>query len=273
MATAEALYDEVVGIHAGSLEVRLAQTEAEIDAAQAMRYRIFFEEGGAVPSADAAARRRDVDRFDSSFDHLIVIDHAKARPGQGVVGTYRLNRASVAARAGGFYSAGEYDLGPLLRAKGEVLELGRSCVDRDYRNGLTMALLWRGISAYIDHYDITFLFGCASLSGTDPERLALPLSYLYHHHLAPAAIRPRALPELYVPMDRIAREALDVRAGRDSLPPLIKGYLRVGGFVGDGAVVDRQFQSTDVCIVVEVKAVTAKYRTHHGHAGRVLGIV
>ena len=273
MATAEVIFDEVVGIHVGSLEVRLAQNDAEIDAAQALRYRIFFEEGAAVASPDMAARRRDIDRFDSSFDHLIVIDHAIPEPDQCVVGTYRLNRASIAARTGGFYSAGEYDIRRLLRAKGEVLELGRSCVDPDYRTGSTMALLWRGISAYVDYYDITCLFGCASLPGTDPERLAQPLSYLHHFHLAPAAIRPRALPALYVPMNRIAREALDVRSGREALPPLIKGYLRVGGFIGDGAVIDQQFQTTDVCVVVRVETITAKYRQHLGDGGRMLGLV
>ena len=126
-----------------------------------------------------------------------------------------------------------------------------------------MTLLWRGIAAYVFHYDITLMFGCASLPGTDPDALALPLSYLYHHHLAPLEMRPRALPDLYTPMDRIPAGDLDPRAGNISLPPLIKGYLRVGAFVGDGAVIDRQFHTTDVCVVVKTDMVTAKYRQHY----------
>ena len=130
---------------------------------------------------------------------------------------------------------------------GEILELGRSCVDAAARNRPTMQLLWRGIAAYVFHHQIALMFGCASLPGTDPDALAVPLCYLYHHHLAPPALRPRALPERYVDMRRLATDAYRSGAALAELPPLIKGYLRLGGFVGDGAVIDRQFNTTDVC--------------------------
>lgn len=263
MAVAASLDEPFGGIFSGSREVRLALTPEDVDAAQALRYRIFYEEMDAAPTPEMTRRKRDFDPFDEVFDHLLVIDHDRGDLYDSVVGTYRLNRRGAAERAGGFYTAGEYDIANVLATPGEILELGRSCVDSAFRNGHTMALLWRGIAAYVFHYDITLMFGCASLPGTDPDALALPLSYLYHHHLAPAEMRPRALPDLYTAMDRIAAEDLDPRAGKISLPPLIKGYLRLGGFIGDGAVIDRQFHTTDVCVVVKTDMVTAKYRQHY----------
>jgi putative hemolysin len=258
MVEALNLSEPLSDIRVGSLEARLARTPEEIDAAQALRYRVFYEEMTAVPTPEMRARKRDFDAFDAICDHLLVLDHA--REGGAVVGTYRLLRRSVADREGGFYSADEYDIAKIVAHPGEILELGRSCVDARYRSRATMQLLWRGNAAYVLHYDITLMFGCASLPGTDPDKLALPLSYLYHKHLAPPEIRPRALAERYVDMNRLPADAIDIRAAIATLPPLIKGYLRLGGFVGDGAVVDYQFSTTDVSIVVKTDWVTAKYR-------------
>jgi putative hemolysin len=242
-----------------SLQVRLAQIAAEIDAAQALRYRVFYEEMGAQPTAEMAARRRDFDRFDNDCDHLLVIDHAQG----AVVGTYRLIRRAAAQRHGGFYSAAEYDLRALPDYPGEILELGRSCTDASARTGPAAKLMWRAISAYVFHYRIELMFGCASLSGTDPDMLALPLSYLHHFHRAPDALCVRALPERYVAMDRLAKEAIDPAQAQAVLPPLIKGYLRLGGFVGDGAVIDPQFNTTDVAIVVKTDLVSDRYYRHY----------
>ncbi len=250
----------MTGIRAGSLEVRLARSEAEIEAAQALRYRVFYDEMHAKPSPEMAAVRRDFDRFDAYFDHLLVVDHDRGDGPEGIVGTYRLLRRSVALRHGGFYSVSEYDIAPLLAQEGEILELGRSCVDAAYRTGATMQLLWRGNAAYVLHFNITVMFGCASLHGSDPKAFALPLSYLYHYHLAPPALRMRALPEHYVNMNLMPKEMIDVRAAMREVPPLIKGYLRLGGYVGDGAVIDRQWNSVDVGIVVKTDRVTQRYR-------------
>jgi putative hemolysin len=247
----------------GNLEVRLAASPAEVDAAQALRYRVFYEEMAARPTPEMAARHRDFDTFDGVCDHLLVIDHNLEPGPDQVVGTYRLIRRSAADRAGRFYSEDEYDISRLLDYPGEILELGRSCVDERYRTRPTMQLLWRGIAAYVFRYDIALMFGCASLPGTDPHRLALPLSYLYYHHLAPPALRPVALPERYGRMSLLEEHEIDVRAALNVLPPLIKGYLRLGGFVGDGAVVDHQFNTTDVCIVVKTDLVTEKYYRHY----------
>lgn len=255
-------------IRAGRLEVRLAETAADIDAAQALRYRVFYEEMAAQPSPEMAARRRDFDAFDEVADHLLVLDHSRGPGPEAVVGTYRLIRRPAAERLGGFYSAAEYDISVLTAFPGEILELGRSCVDQAYRTRPSMQLLWRGIAAYVFQYDIAVMFGCASLPGTDARALAVPLSYLHHHHLAPPAMRPRAVPSRYVDMALMPPEQIDTRVALNSLPPLIKGYLRLGGFVGDGAVVDEQFNTTDVCIVVKTDLVTEKYYRHYERAAR-----
>jgi putative hemolysin len=247
----------------GSLGVRLAETAAEVEAAQALRWRVFYEEMGAHPDADTAASRLDADMYDPVADHLLVLDHGRGEGTRAVVGTYRLIRRPAAERVGGFYSASEYDLSPLLGLEGGLLELGRSCVDEGYRTRGTLQLLWQGIAAYVFQHRIALMFGCASLPGTDPDALAEPLTYLYANHLAPPKLCPRALPDLYVPMNRMDPAAIDSKRVLADLPPLVKGYLRLGGFVGDGAVVDRQFNTTDVCVVVKTDQVTAKYYRHY----------
>lgn len=253
----------VVDIVSGPLQVRLAENQTDIDAALALRYRIFYEIMGARPLAGMAQQQRDYDCFDRVCDHLLVLDHSRGSGAAAVVGTYRLIRREAAARSGAFYSAAEYDISALIAYPGEILELGRSCVDAGYRARPVMQLLWSGIAAYVFHYDIALMFGCASLPGTDPEALSVPLAYLYHHHLAPPALRARALPERFVEMRRLDSAALDPHRTLAALPPLIKGYLRLGGFVGDGAVIDEQFNTTDVCIVVKTDLVAEKYSRHY----------
>ncbi|HET6183775.1 MAG TPA: GNAT family N-acyltransferase [Acetobacteraceae bacterium] len=250
-------------LRAGNLGVRLASSPAEQDAVQALRYRVFYREMGAVPTPEAAALGRDRDDFDAVADHLLVIDHALGAGPEGVVGTYRLIQREHAEKIGGFYSASEYDIAPIERFPGRILELGRSCVDAAYRNRAVMQLLWRGIAAYVFHHRIDLMFGCASLPGTNPDALALELTYLYDNHLAPPALRPRALPHRAVEMRRLRSADVDVRRALAQLPPLIKGYLRLGGFVGDGAVIDSQFNTTDVAIVVKTDLVTDKYYRHY----------
>jgi putative hemolysin len=171
-----------------------------------------------------------------------------------VVGTYRLLRQTLAEDYGGFYTAGEFDIGALLARhnKLQFLELGRSCVLAPYRNKRTVELLWHGIHAYFlqNHCDV--MFGCASLDGTDPGRLALPLSFLHHYASAPEPWRARALPQRYFEMNRTSKDAIDTKNALRVLPPLIKGYLRLGAYIGDGAVVDYEFGTTDVLIVLPI---------------------
>jgi putative hemolysin len=254
----------------GALEVRLAETEFEVSQTQRLRYSVFYEEMSAIPSPAMRTARRDFDRFDDVCDHLLVVDRdAHDEDGQPlVVGTYRLMRDADAARAGGFYTSGEYDLQPMLdnlAAGTRVLELGRSCVLKSYRaRPGSMQLLWKGLMAYVARFDIDLMFGCASFSGTDPDALALPLSYLHHYHPMPENMRVRPRPELFVEMNRMAKAAIDAREGLRALPPLLKGYIRAGGSIGEGAVIDRQFGTTDVFIYFPLSGIDARYKSRFG---------
>jgi len=250
-------------LRGGNLGVRIARTDAEREAAQALRYRVFFEEMGAHASPEVARLKRDVDEFDAYADHLLVIDHAIASDARGVVGTYRLLQRDSAELIGRFYTSGEYDISRLTDFPGRLLEVGRSCVDKAYRGRAAMQLLWRGIASYIFLHRIDVLFGCASLPGTDPDALRDELTYLYHNHLAPPALRITALPGRRVEMLRSDPATLDVRSCLARLPPLIKGYLRLGGYVGDGAVVDEQFNTTDVAVLVKSELLADKYYRHY----------
>lgn len=250
-------------LRAGNLGVRLARNAAEIDAVQALRYRVFFEEMGARADAASAATRRDTDDFDAVADHLLVVDHDRGEGPESVVGTYRLIRRAGAAKLGRWYSEAEYDVSRLVAHPGQILELGRSCVDAAYRSRGTLQLLWDAIAAYVFRHDIALMFGCASLPGTDLEALADQLTYLHAFHLAPEELRPRALPNRYVDMRRKDPDSINRKATLSALPPLIKGYLRLGGFVGDGAVLDEPFNTTDVAVVVKTDLVTRKYLQHY----------
>jgi len=250
----------------GSLEVRLARNGAEIRAAQRLRYRVFYEEGSAFASAKTKFLRRDTDAYDAICDHLLVIDHAHASGTSPVVGTYRLLRQSVAQMHGGFYTAGEFDIGKLVAQHPQLnfLELGRSCVLAPYRNKRTVELLWHGCWSYVLHNRLDVMIGCASLDGTDPDALALQLSFLHHFARAPEDWRTQAVPRRYVEMNRMPKEAIDPRAALRLLPPLIKGYLRLGASIGDGAVIDTQFGTTDVLIILPVSALNPRYVEHFG---------
>lgn len=246
----------------GRFEVRLTRSPDDIAAAQRLRYKVFYEEMAAEPTAEMARLGRDFDQFDRLCDHLMVFDR-RHPDGEQAVGTYRLLRREFAETHGGFYSASEYDLRPMLDyagAGGGLLELGRSCVHRDYRTNATIQLLWRGISTYIMDHDIGFMFGCASFPGTDPERHALALSYLHHNHLPPPEWRVRALPERFVSMNLMPADQVNLRTALHALPPLIKGYLRLGAYIGDGAVIDHQFGTTDVFILLPVDRIAPKYQ-------------
>ncbi|MEY2928063.1 MAG: hypothetical protein RL367_2540 [Pseudomonadota bacterium] len=243
------------------LSVRLATCAADIEAAQRLRWEIFYDAMGAVP---LVSQQLDVDPYDPVCDHLLVEDSASGIP--RVVGTYRLLRQTVAERCNGFYSAGEYDLSRLDDRSGEMLELGRSCVATEYRDAGTIQLLWRGIAGYLHQHRISMMFGCASFHGIDPQDHADTLSYLHHNHLAPPALRARALGDRYVTMARLPLGGYDPRQALRKLPPLIKAYLRVGAMVGDGAVVDHQFNTVDVFIVMPVAAIADRYLGRFGAA-------
>ncbi|HEY2837439.1 MAG TPA: GNAT family N-acyltransferase [Rhizomicrobium sp.] len=254
----------------GALEVRLAETEHEVEQAQRLRYTVFYEEMSAIPSPRMRELRRDFDKYDDVCDHLLVVDRdAHDEDGQPlVVGTYRLTRKKDADKVGGFYTSSEYDLSAMLAGLPEstkYLELGRSCILKSYRaRPGTMQLLWKGLMAYVARFDIDLMFGCASLPGIDVTEMALPLAYLHHFHPMPEHLRVRAQPDLFVEMNRAPKEAIDEREGIRSLPAMLKGYVRAGCCIGEGAVVDRQFGTTDVFIYFPLSGLDARYKSRFG---------
>ena len=254
----------------GNFEIRLAVTRKDVRCAQRLRYKVFYEEGAAAARGLSALMRRDICRFDDFCDHLLVFDMAarnslgQARP--RLVGTYRLLRRAVAERHGGFYSESEFDIAPLLTRHGNknFLELGRSCVHAGYRTKRVIELLWRGLWIYAKHYRVDVLIGCASLPGTNPLTLALPLSFL--HHQASAGTEWQAAPKAgrFVPMGILDAGVIDMRKAVAALPPLVKAYLRVGARFSDGAVIDRQFGTVDVFTVMPLAEIEPRYIAYFG---------
>lgn len=258
----ESLYD-IAEMRAGNLGVFVTRSAKDIEAAQALRYQVFFEEMGAKADAKTLASKLDVDEFDDICDHLLVVEHSKDGDYK-VVGTYRLLRREPMKKIGHFYTDGEFDISPIKQYKGHILEVGRSCVHADFRNRAVMQLLWRGIGAYVSKFNIGLMFGCASFNGVDPKEHAMALSYLHHYHLAPKEICPVALKDRYVEMNLMEKEAIDAKEAFSNLPPLIKGYLRLSGYIGAGAVIDYEYNTTDVSIVVKTDLVTEKYAARYG---------
>ena len=237
--------------------VKLAETQADLRAAQALRYRVFVQElGGDGPLVDHESGL-ERDRFDPFFDHLLLLDDTK---NGSVVGVYRLLRDDQAARAGQFYSEAEYDLTVLKSSGRRLMELGRSCLDSDYRGGAAMFHLWQGLARYVAEHDIDILFGVASFHGTDASELAQPLSMLHHNHLAPKALRVQAHGAAFQDMNLIPKENLNRPSAMKQVPALIKAYLRLGGYVGEGAFVDHAFNTTDVCLVMDTASMSEKQK-------------
>ncbi len=252
----------------GALELRLATHKRDIRKAQKLRYKVFYEEGGAIADARSALTRRDLCAFDRICDHLIVVDHdfvnrfGRRKP--KVVGCYRLLRQDVAERHGGFYSASEFDIAPLLarHASKRFLELGRSCVHKDWRAKRVLELMWRGIWTYVRHHRMDVMIGCASLQGSDPALHAATLAWLSKSAAADDSWATHALPSRRIAIDATQGADLEPRKAMAKLPPLLKGYLRVGAKMGAEAVSDHQFGTTDVFIIMPVAEIDPRYITY-----------
>lgn len=248
---------------APEFSVKIAGTEEELRAAQALRYEVFVRElggGGAMVDHEAGLEQ---DRFDPFFDHMLVTDTSTDM----VVGVYRLLRDDQAGKAGQFYSEDEYDLSVLKASGRRLLELGRSCLHPEYRGGMAMFHLWSGLAEYVEAHGIEVLFGVASFHGTDPRQLANPLAMLHHNHLAPPELRVRA--KSFQPMNLVPKADLDRKRAMLDTPALIKAYLRLGGFVGEGAYIDHAFNTTDVCLILDTARMNERQRKiYSGGRGR-----
>ncbi|THH38512.1 GNAT family N-acetyltransferase [Aliishimia ponticola] len=246
-----------IGYEKDGYSVTLAQSEADLAAAQRLRYDVFVAELGAGGADVDHAAGREQDAFDAFADHLLLRDLDTGE----AVGVYRLLRPEQAAKAGAYYTETEYDLTPLKRSGRRLLELGRSCMRADHRGGAGMFHLWTGLARYVELHGSEILFGVASLKGTDAAELAGPLSLLHHMYLAPEGLRPRARD--YQPMDLLPADALDRRSAMVQMPSLIKSYLRLGGLVGEGAYVDRSFNCIDVCMIMDTDALNQRFARHY----------
>ena len=240
--------------HQPDFTLRLATNDDDLFAAQRLRYDVFVKELGGDGALVDHDRQLEVDKYDPFFDHLLLLDQSRGDTVlKQIVGVYRLLRDDQMPKIGQFYTESEYDLSVLKSSGRKLLELGRSCLHKDYRGGTAMYVLWNGLAEYVTQHGIEILFGTASFHGTDPDALAAPLSLLHHRHLAPAELRVRALTQHFTELNRIAEDDIDRRAAMVAVPALIKGYLRLGGFVGEGAFVDQAFNTTDVCLVMDTK--------------------
>src|SRR6056300_1261303 len=234
------------------LFTKLAQTDDDVRAAQRLRYEVFVRELGSDGEDVDHDLQLETDRFDPYFDHLLLIDRAApSNVSSGVVGVYRLLRQDQADKIGQFYSEDEYDLTRLKASGRKLLELGRSCLLPDYRGGAGMYLMWNALAEYVEQHKVEVLFGVASFHGTDLEALAEPLSLLHHRHLAPEDLRVRTVETYFQPMNLVNKEELNAKSAMLAVPALIKAYLRLGGYVGDGAFVDHAFNTTDVCLILD----------------------
>lgn len=247
------------GITNGTMRVRLAQA-CEIEAVQRLRYDVFYREYGAKPISDMEELGRDYDEFDAYAEHLLVEDIEK----KAIIGTYRMLRSETAAKLGQFYTDDEFDIACLRNSGMNLMELGRSCVHKDYRTRPILQLLWQGIAATLSYHKIDLMFGCASFQGTNVTTVREELSYLYHYHRAPDGLCPRALDALYVPMNHMRADQVDLKRAMMALPPLLKSYIRAGCVVGEGAIIDHQFNTIDVCIMLPTEKITDRYSKHFG---------
>jgi putative hemolysin len=248
--------------NATKFSIKLAQTPAERLAAQRLRYRVFVEELGGTTDRASARRGLECDAYDAYYDHLILQDNTLPET-DDVIGAYRLLRSDAKTMGAGFYSAGEFCLDKIKSSGRKSVELGRSCVDVRYRNGVGMHLLWNGLADYVNRHGIEILFGVASFHGTDVQAISHALSYLHHTYPAPADLRVAAVGKNAVAMDILPYDKIDKRKAMRQIPPLIKSYLRAGSTVGEGAYVDFGFNTIDVCLVMDTDRMSRKYRNFY----------
>jgi L-ornithine Nalpha-acyltransferase len=266
------LWNGMLAFQRNGLALRMAQTPEDLRAAQRLRYQVFYEECGATADDTMRASRRDEDHFDAFCDHLLVIEQGRdTADGTAVsdgrlIGTYRLLRQDVAENNGGFYTQSEFDLAPLLQrhAKLRFLEVGRSCVAEGFRGKPVAELLWQGIWNYVRIHRMDVMLGCASLEGTDVDALGEELAFIAHAQTTPEQWKVAALPDRHVPMRHDTPCDIDHRAVLRRLPTLIKAYMRLGCYFGEGAVIDHQFNTTDILIVLPVSEINPRYFNHYG---------
>jgi len=243
-------------------EVRLTKNEAEVFAAQKLRYRVFVEEFGAKVSLEDNVQTVERDRFDRYCDHLILVDKwsKKGDDTPIIIGTMRLMRSEVALRSIGFYCGAEYQLEKLITSHKKSLEIGRACVDKNYRGNTAIHFLWSGLAEYIMLRNITLIFGVVSFHGNDVSKYGSALTFLNKNFSAPKIFNFRAKEVGYVDMNIVPVNLLDRGMALSQMPSLLRAYLRMGGLVGDGAFIDKKFNTIDVGLMIITDSITKKYK-------------
>jgi len=238
--------------------VKIADSEHEVKAAQKLRFEVFNLEmnEGLKESFETGL---DEDQFDKHSDHLIVIDRNNDR----IVGTYRLLTKYIANSNGGFYSEGEFDLTNLKKLPMEILEMGRSCVHKDYRSNGVINLLWAGIAKYVQMTNAKYLFGCGSLHTHNVDEINQIFSYLKSKYYADDKYRVYPLEKCVVPglRDNVAID--DTRGVMKKIPPLLKGYFRTGAQICGEPALDAEFGTTDFFILLPTESITKRYQNHY----------
>jgi putative hemolysin len=250
----------------GSLEVRLTSDEQDIRAAQSLRYKIFVDEMGAKLAAPAMALELDFDAYDKYCEHFILVDTSIVGDiNEQIIGTYRILRQQIADQHNGFYSQNEFDIAELTKRHSDkkFVELGRSCVLPKYRTRRSVELLWQGIWSYAGQHQIDVMFGCASFFGAVPAAHAHALSFLYHFAKTSDEWSVGANQAIAHEMDLMPKEAIVAKQVFGALPPLIKGYLRLGASFAPNAVIDQDFNTTDVLVMLPVSHISERYIKHY----------
>lgn len=244
------------GTHtAARLITSFARTESEIEEAQRLRYKVFAEEMGArLPSAK---EELDRDIFDPHCQHLLVRESDENR----VVGTYRLLPPEQALKIGGYYSQTEFDLTRLMHLRNRMVEVGRSCVHPDFRDGRVITQLWGGLARYMLQNGYEYLIGCASISMSDGGHVAASL-YRKLHRVYGAPVEYHAFPRYPLPLE-VLNPHLDA-----PLPPLIKGYLRLGTYLCSAPAWDPEFNTADLLMLLPLSRMNPRYAQHFLKSGQ-----
>ena len=237
--------------------IKISETNLEVKKAQSLRYKIFFKEKKIKRKIFKSFLQRDYDFYDKISDHLIIIDNNREVK-DNVIGTYRLLRGNCAKLYKGFYTEQEFDISNLKKnfSSKNILELGRSCVHPEYRSGIILKLLWQGISRYIKIYKIKILMGCASFNGTNPIKFKNEFSLLYGSYRLPRNYNIKSLQDNEISYKKNINHSVIL----NSLPPLIKGYLRAGGLVSENFYIDREFETIDYCVIMLTDKIISRYK-------------
>ena len=238
--------------------IKIAESNFEIKKAQSLRYKIFFKEKKIKRNNLKFLLQRDYDFYDKISDHLIIIDNNR-KVKDNVIGTYRLLRGNSAKLYRGFYTEKEFDISNLKKnfSSKDILELGRSCIHSEYRSGIVLKLLWKGISKYIKICKIKILMGCASFNGTNPNRFKDEFSLLYKSYRLPKNYKVKSLQNNELSPEKNIKQSIIL----NRLPPLIKGYLRAGGMVSENFYIDKEFETIDYCVIMLIEKIVSRYKS------------